>query len=92
MGDFNAGEDDVPVRYLRTQAGLVDSFRQLHPGATGVATYHAFTGRTEGARIDHILVSPQWTVVSSGIDRSNQAGRYPSDHYPVHAVIRLESR
>lgn len=92
MGDFNAGEDDVPVQYLLKEVPLVDVFRRLHPDATGVGTYHAFRGRTEGARIDHILASADWSVQSAGIDRSNQAGRYPSDHFPVHAVLRLESR
>jgi endonuclease/exonuclease/phosphatase family metal-dependent hydrolase len=91
MGDFNAGEEDVPVRYLRNQ-NLVDTFRKLHPDSTGVGTYHAFTGRTGGAKIDHILVSPEWTTLSSGIDRSNQSGRYPSDHFPVHANLRLAPR
>jgi endonuclease/exonuclease/phosphatase family metal-dependent hydrolase len=92
MGDFNAGEDQPPVQYLLNHVPLTDSFRELEPQATGVATYHAFTGRTEGPKIDHILVSIEWSVRSAGIDRSSEGGRYPSDHYPVYAVLRLESR
>lgn len=92
MGDFNAGEDQPPVQYLLTHVPLTDTFRHLHPQAAGVATYHAFTGRTEGPKIDHILVSTGWSVRSAGIDRTSEWGRYPSDHYPVHAVVRLESQ
>lgn len=92
MGDFNSGEDAVPVRYLLSQLALTDTFGKLHPDSTGVATYHAFTGRTDGARIDHILVSAEFTIRSAGIDRSNEAGLYPSDHYPVHAIMGLEPR
>jgi endonuclease/exonuclease/phosphatase family metal-dependent hydrolase len=89
LGDFNAGADQLPIRYLLTSVPLTDTFRALHPDTTGVGTYHAFTGRTEGPRIDHILASGEWTVRSAGIDRGNEAGRYPSDHYPVYAVVRL---
>ena len=92
LGDFNAGEDQPPLRYLLAKIPLTDTFRALHPDSSLVATYHAFTGRTEGPRIDHILASRGWRVKSGGIDRSNEAGRYPSDHYPVYAVVRLESR
>ena len=90
-GDFNAGEDQPPVQYLLKQVPLRDTFRELQPQATGVATYHAFTGRTDGPKIDHILVSREWSVRSAGIDRSSEGGRYPSDHYPVYAVVGLES-
>jgi endonuclease/exonuclease/phosphatase family metal-dependent hydrolase len=92
MGDFNAGEGQAPVQFLLNNVPLADSFRALHPDATGVATYHGFTGRTEGDKIDHILVSSDWRVLSAGIDRSHEAERYPSDHFPVHAVLRLEPR
>jgi endonuclease/exonuclease/phosphatase family metal-dependent hydrolase len=92
MGDFNAGEDQVPVQYLLQRVPLTDTFRAIHRDETAVATYHAFTGRTEGDRIDHILVSADWSIRDAGIDRSNEAGRYPSDHYPVHARLSLSSR
>ena len=92
LGDFNAGEDQPPLLYLLKNVPLTDTFRALHPDATSVATYHGFTGRTEGPKIDHILVSSDWSPQSAGIDRSNQAGRYPSDHYPVYALVRLEPR
>lgn len=92
MGDFNSGEDQAPVRHLLASLPLADTYRKLYPEAAGVATYHAFTGRTEGAKIDHILVSEEWSIRSAGIDRSHQSGRYPSDHYPVYTVLRLVSR
>lgn len=92
MGDFNAGEDQPPLQHLLTSVPLTDTFRALYPTATQVGTYHAFTGRTEGPKIDHILVSGDWRWESAGIDRRNDAGRYPSDHYPVYAVVRLDPR
>jgi endonuclease/exonuclease/phosphatase family metal-dependent hydrolase len=88
MGDFNSGEDQPPVRYLVETLSLTDTFASVGRESTGVGTYHAFEGRTDGARIDHILVTTDWMVQSAGIDRSNEAGRYPSDHFPVFALLR----
>jgi endonuclease/exonuclease/phosphatase family metal-dependent hydrolase len=88
MGDFNSGEDQPPVRYLLETLSLTDTFGSVVRESTGVGTYHAFEGRTDGARIDHILVTPDWAVQSAGIDRSQEGGRYPSDHFPVVALLR----
>ncbi|NIM48529.1 MAG: endonuclease [Gemmatimonadales bacterium] len=103
MGDFNAGEDNPAVRYLtgeieRASSGtepappspkLADTFRAVHPTATGVGTFHGFRGDRTGARIDAILASPQWEVLDAAIVRTNRDGRYPSDHFPVTARLRL---
>ena len=39
-------------------------------------------------RIDWILRSKGFSTVSAGIDRANNNGRYPSDHFPVEAILR----
>jgi endonuclease/exonuclease/phosphatase family metal-dependent hydrolase len=91
MGDFNAGEAQEPIRYLLRHVPLIDTFRTIHPDASGVGTYHGFTGRTDGEKIDHILIGSGWSVRSAGIDRSHAAGRFPSDHFPVVAVVRPSS-
>ena len=92
-GDFNSGEDNGAFVYLTgSGAGdrrLLDTYRLLHAGDTAVATYHAFRGGVSGDKIDHILVSRDWTVRAASIDRMSRAGRYPSDHFPVLAVVRL---
>jgi endonuclease/exonuclease/phosphatase family metal-dependent hydrolase len=91
MGDFNAGEDNPAFRTLLTDSTtrLTDTFRQLHPTATAVGTYHAFRGNRSGARIDAILVSPEWQVLEAAIVHASENGRYPSDHFPVTAQLRL---
>ena len=89
MGDFNAGEKTPEIRKLLSdpQCKLVDSFRALHPEATNVRTFHGFHGEETGAKIDSVLVSPQWHVRAAEIVRANANGRYPSDHYPVTATL-----
>jgi endonuclease/exonuclease/phosphatase family metal-dependent hydrolase len=91
MGDFNAGEDN-PAFLALLGAGsrpvrLRDTFRALHPDASPVGTYHAFTGDPAGDRIDAILVSPGWRVMEAAIVRTSADGRYPSDHFPVTATL-----
>jgi endonuclease/exonuclease/phosphatase family metal-dependent hydrolase len=93
-GDFNAGEDNAAFRALlsdaRAAAALVDSFRVVHPDATGTGTFHGFRGTPGADRIDAIFTSPHWRVLDAAIVRTQSAGRFPSDHFPVTAVLRLD--
>ena len=90
-GDFNCGEDSPPYRELVGAEGLtvVDSYRAAHPGREeGEGTGHGFTGDRSGGRIDWILHSRHFDTVSAAIDRTERDGRFPSDHFPVTAVLR----
>lgn len=84
VGDLNAEPGSPPLARLHA-AGLRDV---LGPDAPG--TNHDFTGRTDGRRIDHVLVSPHWTVESARVVTERPGGRLPSDHWPV--VARLAKR
>ena len=44
--------------------------------------------RRRGKRIDFIFHSPHFEPATAGIDHTNRDGRYPSDHYPVKAVLK----
>ncbi len=99
MGDFNAGENNSAVRFIKGEAGeggetpaitLVDSFRRLHPAETNVGSFHGFKGDPIEDKIDYILVEPGATVLKAEIDRRSFDGRYPSDHFPISATIRWE--
>jgi endonuclease/exonuclease/phosphatase family metal-dependent hydrolase len=98
-GDFNAGESNpaferllaVPAAGQVPAAGtqLFDTFRALHPEATGVGTFNGFEGRTDGEKIDAVLASEEWEVLMAEIVRAASEGRYPSDHFPVVAALRM---
>lgn len=91
-GDFNAGEDNPAMTRLTGGASppLVDSFRVRRPDATDVGTFTAFEiGRTSGDKIDYVLVDPGIEVLDARIVGTNRDGRYPSDHLPVVARLRL---
>jgi len=104
LGDFNAGEENPAIRFLTgavdqlTAEGeatprsprLKDTYRAMHSAPTGVGTFNAFRGEAGGEQIDWILVSSEWEVLEATIVRTNIDGQYPSDHFPVTALIRLK--
>jgi len=86
-GDFNANKDSNAYRLLTGDGMLIDAFRQVHPNVDDEATFHAFGRQEEMAPIDWILVSDHFRVVDAQIDRSREGNLFPSDHYPVTAVL-----
>lgn len=94
IGDFNSTDTTSAYQTL-TKAGdspavLVDSYREIHPqAAPDEATFHAFTGRTAGSRIDFILHTSQLQATDAQILRTPPTnGVFPSDHYPITAMLR----
>lgn len=93
-GDFNAGEENPAILYLKdttnqTPVGLVDTFRVLHPDAEAVGTGGGFEGQRDGPKIDYVFAEPDAEVRGARIIREHRNGRYPSDHFPVYAEIAL---
>jgi endonuclease/exonuclease/phosphatase family metal-dependent hydrolase len=102
-GDFNAGEDNPVIRYLKSEIAvegsggskaktpvpMVDTFRVLHPDVKDVRTAHEFKGTRQGNKIDYIFVPPGTKVLDAQILYDNVDGHYPSDHYPVTASFLL---
>lgn len=97
-GDFNVGEQNPAIQTLLAARGdqpplLVDSFRVLHPDEETVGTFNGFRiGQVHGDKIDYILVPPGTDVIRAEILRTSRNGRYPSDHFPVVARVRLVDR
>ncbi len=89
-GDFNAGEHNPAFRSLVAPGtGLRDSFRRVHPHATGVGTFHGFGGRPGRNKIDAVLASSEWTVLRASILPVTGKAPFPSDHLPVTATLLL---
>lgn len=90
-GDFNAEKDSPPYRALTRSPHprLVDAWRRLHPPGADKGTFHAYGTLSQASAIDWILLSEHFKVVQAGIDRSQQAGLFPSDHYPLWAEVRI---
>lgn len=87
-GDFNCPKDTPAYRILRSEKGsqLQDALRtkgtEINEG-----TFHEFGQLREPQSIDWLLVSGHFNILESGIDRFHKGGLFPSDHYPVYAVV-----
>lgn len=84
-GDFNApaGGDVYRVLAPPLEDAWLSSARQAGPEGT----FHGFSGKPEPGRIDWILYQGPWRALSAETLTANEDGRYPSDHFPVVAVI-----
>ena len=97
-GDFNAGETNPALLTLTAGAGpsgppFVDTFRVLHPDVKDAGTFSGFKFGTRGPeKIDYVLVQPGSEVLSAEIVEFSRNNRYPSDHFPVVARVRLVDR
>lgn len=95
-GDLNINEDNpaYSVFVKPTSPGAIrwiDSYRTLHPQrGPDEASFHGFKGGIQGSRIDFVFHTDHWVATAAAIDRTSKDGRYPSDHYPVTATVRLK--
>jgi endonuclease/exonuclease/phosphatase family metal-dependent hydrolase len=98
IGDMNCGEKSPAILFMQGKPmtldekewnppyKLTDTFRSANPDATNVGTFHGFN-RPGREKIDYIFVSEGLKTISSEIIRTQREGRYPTDHFPVEAVI-----
>jgi len=101
-GDFNAPEQGPAMEFLfgrRTLPDgkdpayanpipLVDTYRFLHGDAPDSGTASGFRGNRKGPKIDHVLVAAgKATVREAEIVHTHEGDRYPSDHFPVSALV-----
>lgn len=89
-GDFNTGEGSEPYRiFVSDDIKLYDSYRKVHPiRHEHEGTFNSFQyNRTQGQRIDWILLGDTLETVEAEILRTERDKKYPSDHFPVTAVV-----
>jgi endonuclease/exonuclease/phosphatase family metal-dependent hydrolase len=95
LGDFNSAAGANPAYEVLTGDGfLPDTWltareRPVLP-VSGMATFNGWGEFPLGdARIDWILTRGPWAVERAEIVTFTRGGRYPSDHFPVVARVRL---
>lgn len=100
MGDMNAGPKSKPIRVLRenrhpySNVHLTDVYSRCKPESIK-NTHHGFNDKSllamliDRAPIDYIFVSDEFEVIDAYIERSNKDGRFPSDHFPIVATLKL---
>ena len=93
MGDFNAAAESSETWRLMTSRGLRDAWTIADDRHGPPVTSNGFGPPPSGEewRIDWILVGGAIEVPSASTVIYHSEGRYPSDHYPVLATLRLIS-
>lgn len=89
MGDFNLPPESEAIQNVTNILKDTYTSTQLPPlGPNG--TFNGFSWTSEiNRRIDYIFVSPDIQVKHMAILTDSKAQRYPSDHFPVLAKLRL---
>lgn len=89
LGDFNSTPDSEV--YATISAALRDARSISQTPAYGpLQTFNDFnTAKPADERIDYIFLSPQWQVLRYAVLTDSIDARYPSDHFPVVARLRL---
>ncbi len=88
VGDFNEAPDEAVYQELTGSGSrLFDTWRVHHAPGHEPPTQHNFDGQPRGHRIDWILITPPFQVSGAEIVEYNNAGRYPSDHFPYLAEV-----
>ncbi len=95
-GDFNADQNTAPYKTLLgsrrdASARLHDAFRLTNADERGQGTMHNFHGSKNGDRIDWILTNNYFQPVTCEIDHTQRGPQFPSDHFPVKAIVRMNT-
>lgn len=91
VGDLNGDRNSEWYRILENSTLLRDSYGDVKEPYANNGSFNAFgksVDRTEV--IDHIFVTRNGNARSWGILTDTYHGKYPSDHFPVEAVIRFK--
>lgn len=100
MGDLNAKPRSKEIKKFtegtiyegKSFINVLDYVDNDNPTILPKNTHHGFKGSgslLSKSPIDYIFVSPDFEVVKATIFRDQIDGRYPSDHYPVIATLKL---
>ena len=95
VGDLNINEDNPAYAVLVRPdvAGAIrwiDAYRTVQTTRSpDEVSFHGFKGGSTGSRIDFVFHTSHFTATAAEIDRSSRDGRFPSDHYAVTAVLKL---
>jgi len=92
VGDTHVTDDERTRFEAIVDAGLVDTFRRLHPDAVAYTWWDYRAGNFHkglGLRIDYVLTTPGLAddLQRCGMARDYRKGKKPSDHAPLMAQV-----
>jgi endonuclease/exonuclease/phosphatase family metal-dependent hydrolase len=90
-GDLNGDHNSGWYQSLANSNLLVDTYKQVKYPYANNASFNAFgAARNRSEIIDHVFTSRHFKVTKWGILTDTYHGKFPSDHFPVLAAVRLD--
>lgn len=90
-GDFNADRESEPYKILETSDILHDSFIDVKFPYANNSSFYAFGKDVSRDNvIDHIFLTKSLNAIKWAILTDTYHGKFPSDHFPVVAVIQFK--
>jgi len=90
LGDFNATPESEPIRIMSASFRDARAVSQMPPYGP-VGTFNDFKiDAPLKDRIDYIFLGPHWQVLRYAVLTDMHEARFPSDHLPVVARLRLD--
>lgn len=87
-GDFNGDHNSEWYKTLANSEILKDTYREAKYPYANNSSFNSFGKNLNGmAIIDHIFMSKHFSVKKWGILTDTYHGKFPSDHFPVVAVV-----
>jgi endonuclease/exonuclease/phosphatase family metal-dependent hydrolase len=93
MGDFNAVPDSKLIMDFeqgKFSNKKLTAVQEINKELYKQATRDNFKRTDNGVHIDYIFISKEIEVINAEIINYNIDGKYPSDHYPVIAEVKIK--
>lgn len=89
-GDFNGDHQSEWYRSIQNSGWMKDSYRLAPEPYAPNGSFNGFNGqKIAPGIIDHIFVTAPFKVQQWGLLTDTYYGKFPSDHFPVLAVVTL---
>ncbi len=89
-GDFNGNHQSEWYTFINNSSLLKDALLQVKNPYVSNGSFNSFQANNPSKDIiDHIFISKHFSVARYGILTDTYHGRFPSDHYPVLAELKL---
>ena len=88
-GDFNGDRNSEWYKTIANSAILQDAYSKVKYPYENNSSSNGFRTPRSMRVIDHIFMSKQFTAKKWGILTDTYFGKFPSDHFPVVAVLQM---
>lgn len=90
LGDFNVTDDNPVYRHFLEGELLKDAYTsKVEISGKKAGTYHGWNDM-DNRRIDFIFITKNFEVWDARVLNEKYYGRFPSDHFPVRSVLRMD--